>query len=78
MLASRKEAATRGVPLAVEGAKAPRRAMIAAFANNKVVFTRCLPGRLRGFLDNLSASLRNATMKSLNCRSEGTGSCCSG
>ena len=58
MLAPRKEAATEGV----EGAIDRKPAMVAAFAPNKVVFTRCFPGRMRGLLDILPASLRNATM----------------
>jgi hypothetical protein len=58
VLAPRKEAATKGV----EGAIDRKPAMVAAFAPNRVVFTRCLPGRTRGLLDNLPASLRNATM----------------
>ena len=62
MLAPRKEAATKGV----EGAIDRKPAMVAAFAPNKVVFIRCLPGRLRGLLDNLPASLRNATMDPVN------------
>ena len=62
MLAPRKEAATKGV----EGAIDRKPAMVAAFAPNKVVFTRCLPGRARGLLDNLPASLRNATIDPVN------------
>ena len=58
MLAPRKEAATKGV----EGAIDRKPAKVAAFAPNNVVLTRCLPGRVRGLLDSLPASLRNATM----------------
>jgi hypothetical protein len=58
VLAPRKEAAIKGV----EGAIDRKPAMVAAFAPNRVLFTRCLPGRVRGLLDILPASLRNATM----------------
>ena len=62
MLAPRKEAATKGV----EGAIDKKPAMVAALAPNKVVLTRCLPGRVRGLLDSLPASLRKATMDPVN------------
>ena len=58
MLAPRKEAATKGV----EGAIDKKPAMVAALAPKRVVFTRCFPGRVRGLLDIVPASLRNATM----------------